>query len=169
MYFFILAHSWLKCRFSYIHASILFQIHFPFRLLQNIDKHSLCYTSPCWLSILNTAVYTCPFQTPSLSFRPNPNHRLTFLKHLQHPQSKQTAHLTIQSNKQFKHWYNIHAPNNSNRKSTSHLKHFVLLTYASTPQIHIITVKTMNILILKSTLNNSNFDKYKHISYICEI
>ena len=26
---------------------------------------SLCYTvDPCWLSILNTVVYTCPYQTP---------------------------------------------------------------------------------------------------------
>ena len=27
-----------------IHVSILFQILFPFRLLQNIEQHSLCYT-----------------------------------------------------------------------------------------------------------------------------
>ena len=28
----------------HIHVSILFQIIFPFRLLQNIEQHSLCYT-----------------------------------------------------------------------------------------------------------------------------
>ena len=37
---------------SVIHVSILFQILFPFRLLQNIEQSSLCYTvGPCWLSI----------------------------------------------------------------------------------------------------------------------
>ena len=41
-----------------IHASILFQVLFPFRLLQNIEQSSLCYTvGPCWLSILNLCVY----------------------------------------------------------------------------------------------------------------
>ena len=44
----------------YIHISILYQILFPFRLSQSIEQSSLCYTvGPCWLSILNTAVYTC--------------------------------------------------------------------------------------------------------------
>ena len=33
----------------HIHVSILFQILFPFRLLQNIEQRSLCYTGgPCW-------------------------------------------------------------------------------------------------------------------------
>ena len=37
----------------HIHVSILFQIIFPIRLLQNIEPSSLCYTvGPCWLSIL---------------------------------------------------------------------------------------------------------------------
>ena len=37
-----------------IHGSILSQIFFPFRLLQNIEQSSQCYTvGPCWLSILN--------------------------------------------------------------------------------------------------------------------
>ena len=39
---------------SVIHTyiSILFQILFPYRLLQNIEYSSLCYTvAPCWLSI----------------------------------------------------------------------------------------------------------------------
>ena len=50
---------------SVIHVSILFQIIFPFRLLHNIEQSSLCYTiGPCWLSILNISVCTCPFQIP---------------------------------------------------------------------------------------------------------
>ena len=44
----------------HIHVSILFQILFPFRLLQNIEQSSLCYTvGPCLLSILNIAVCVC--------------------------------------------------------------------------------------------------------------
>ena len=47
------------------HVSILFQILFPVKLLQNIEQNFLCYTvGPCWLSILNIAVCTCPSQTP---------------------------------------------------------------------------------------------------------
>ena len=39
---------------------ILLQIIFSFRLLQNIEPNSLCYTvGPCWLSVLNIAVCTC--------------------------------------------------------------------------------------------------------------
>ena len=41
----------------YIHTSILFQILFPFRLLQNIEQSSLCSTAGlCWLSVVNTIV-----------------------------------------------------------------------------------------------------------------
>ena len=44
----------------HIHVSILFQILFPFRLLQSIEQSSLCYNSrSCWSSILNIAVCTC--------------------------------------------------------------------------------------------------------------
>ena len=44
--------------------SILFQILFPFRLLQNIEQSSLCYTvGPYWLFILNRAVCICQPQT----------------------------------------------------------------------------------------------------------
>ena len=51
-----------------IHVSTLFQVLSPFRLSQNIEQSSLCYTvGPCWLSILNTAVCTCQSQTPNLS------------------------------------------------------------------------------------------------------
>ena len=38
----------------HIHVSLLFQIVFHFRLLQNIGQSSLCYTVDlCWLSIFN--------------------------------------------------------------------------------------------------------------------
>ena len=51
-----------------IQVAILFQIFCPFRLLQNIEQHSVCYTvGHCWLSILNVAVCTCQYQTSSLS------------------------------------------------------------------------------------------------------
>ena len=41
----------------HIHTSILFQILFQFRLLQDTEQSSLCYTvGPCWLSILNFSV-----------------------------------------------------------------------------------------------------------------
>ena len=51
----------------YIYIYILFQILFPFKLLQSIEQSSLCYTvGPCWLSILNIAVGTCQSQTPGL-------------------------------------------------------------------------------------------------------
>ena len=56
-----------------IHVSILFQSLFPFRLLCNIEQHSLCYTiGPCWLSALNIEVCTCQSQTSNLSLLPNP-------------------------------------------------------------------------------------------------
>ena len=52
----------------YTYPCILFQILFPFRLLQSIKQSSLCCTvGPCWLSILNVAVCTCWSQTPNLS------------------------------------------------------------------------------------------------------
>ena len=63
----------------HIHVSILFQILFLFRLLQNIEQSSLCSTvGLCWLSILNIAVGTCQSQTPNLSAPPFPpgNHKL---------------------------------------------------------------------------------------------
>ena len=43
----------------HIHVSILFQVIFPFRLLQNTEQSSLCYTvGPCWSPILNIIEYT---------------------------------------------------------------------------------------------------------------
>ena len=53
---------------SVIHLSILFQILFPYRLLQNIEYSFLCHTGgPCWLSILYIVGCICEFQTPNLS------------------------------------------------------------------------------------------------------
>ena len=38
----------------HVHVSILFQVLFPFRLLQNIEQSSLGYkVGPCWLYILS--------------------------------------------------------------------------------------------------------------------
>ena len=53
---------------NFTHTHTLFQIIFLFRLLQNIEQSSLCYTEgPCWLSILNIEVLACESQTPRLS------------------------------------------------------------------------------------------------------
>ena len=42
-----------------MHISILFQIIFPFKLLQNIEQSSLRYTvGLCWFYILDIAVCT---------------------------------------------------------------------------------------------------------------
>ena len=44
------------------HVSMLFQILFPFRLLQNIEQSPLRYmVGPCWLSVLNVTLYTLLF------------------------------------------------------------------------------------------------------------
>ena len=46
---------------THIHVSILLQILLLCRLPHNIEQSSLCYkVGPCWLSILNTALCTCP-------------------------------------------------------------------------------------------------------------
>ena len=43
-------------------VSILSQAPLPSRLPHNIEQSSMCCTvGPCWLSILNTAVYTHPY------------------------------------------------------------------------------------------------------------
>ena len=43
----------------HIHVSILLQTPLPSRLPQNTEQSSLCCTvGPCWLSILNIAVYS---------------------------------------------------------------------------------------------------------------
>ena len=42
-----------------IHVSLLFQIPFPFRLLQNIEQPSPCCTvGACWSCVLNIAACT---------------------------------------------------------------------------------------------------------------
>ena len=59
--------------YIYIYISVLIQILFPFRLLENAEQSSLCYTvGPHWLSIniLNITVCTCQSQTLSISFPP---------------------------------------------------------------------------------------------------
>ena len=65
-----------------IHVSILFQILFPFRLLQSIEQRSLWYTvGPCWLSILHIVVCICSSQAPDLSLPPTfplGNHKFVF-------------------------------------------------------------------------------------------
>ena len=62
----------------HVPVSILFQILFPFRLLQSIEQSSLCYTvGPRWLPILYTAMCTCQSQTPSLSLSPHPSGLVT--------------------------------------------------------------------------------------------
>jgi len=46
---------------THIHVSIVLQTPLPSRLPHNIEQSSMCYTvGPCWLSILNMAVWTCP-------------------------------------------------------------------------------------------------------------
>ena len=46
--------------YMYVFASILFQILFHYRILQNIEYSSLCYiVGPCWLSILCIVVCIC--------------------------------------------------------------------------------------------------------------
>ena len=45
-----------------INIYILFQILFPYRLLQNIEYSSLCYiVGSCWLSILYIVVCICEY------------------------------------------------------------------------------------------------------------
>ena len=49
-----------------MYVSILLQIILPFKLLQNIEQNSLCYTIGLyWLSILNTIVCICRFKAPN--------------------------------------------------------------------------------------------------------
>ena len=51
--------SALQQNASAIHVSSFFKIMFSFRLLQNNEQSSLCYTvGPCWLFILNVVVCT---------------------------------------------------------------------------------------------------------------
>ena len=64
----IVAGRHQKVSAVHMHVSILPQTPLPSRLPHNIEQSSLCSTvGPSWLSILNTAVYLCPSQTPKLS------------------------------------------------------------------------------------------------------
>ena len=50
---------WQRDSIIYLHVSF-FKVLFPFRLLQNTEQHSLCYTArPCFFSTLNMGV--CPW------------------------------------------------------------------------------------------------------------
>ena len=50
-----------------VHTYILFQVLSPFRLLQNIEYSSLCYTvGSCCSSILSIVVCICYSQIPDL-------------------------------------------------------------------------------------------------------
>ena len=52
---------------SVIHISILYEIPFPFRLLQNIEQSSACYiVGPYWLSIFNICVLSRSVMSDSL-------------------------------------------------------------------------------------------------------
>ena len=49
----------------HMHVSILPQTPLPSRLPHDVEQSSLCNTvGPCWWSILNAAVHTCPSHTP---------------------------------------------------------------------------------------------------------
>ena len=54
---------------EYIYMYLFFQVLFPYRLLQNIEYSSLCYTiGPCWLSILYIFVFALQFFSFSSGF-----------------------------------------------------------------------------------------------------
>ena len=60
----------------HIHVSILPQTPLSSRLPHSIEQSSMCCTvGPCWLSVLNIAVCTFPFQTAYLSLPPHPSPR----------------------------------------------------------------------------------------------
>ena len=75
---FKLQHSWLTMLLVsgvqesdwviLMHVSILFQNHFPFRLLQNVEFSSLFYpVGAAWLSILCIVMRVCSSQTTNSS------------------------------------------------------------------------------------------------------
>ena len=67
---------------THIRVSVLPQTPLPARLPHCLEQSSMCYTAgPCWLPILNTAVCTCPSQTPELPL-PAGNHKLIFCESL---------------------------------------------------------------------------------------
>ena len=93
------SQTWLKRLSS--SSSILCKILFPFRLLDNIEQSSLCYTvGPCWLSILNVAVCTCqsptfnvflPFPLPTRGLFPSNCYFLFFFSKLHFQLNKVTS------------------------------------------------------------------------------
>ena len=45
----------------------MFSTCFPFKLLESIEQSLVCYrVGPCWLSVLNIAVYSCQSKIPNL-------------------------------------------------------------------------------------------------------
>ena len=59
--------------FIYIHIYVLFQIFFHYRLLQDIEYSSLCYTVNLFcLSILYIVACICKSHTPNLSLPLSP-------------------------------------------------------------------------------------------------
>ena len=70
-YIFSFLKLWMFLNFKIFF--IIFQILFPFRLLKNIEQVFLsCAVGPCWLSVLNIAVWIYQSQTPGLSLLPTP-------------------------------------------------------------------------------------------------
>ena len=52
---------------THIHVPILFQILFPFRLLQHIEESSLCSTiGPCWLFYIQCSVTDAEAEAPGV-------------------------------------------------------------------------------------------------------
>ena len=67
---------------THMRVSVLPHTPLPARLPHCLEQSSMCYTAgPCWLPILNTAVCTCPSQTPELPL-PAGNHKLIFCESL---------------------------------------------------------------------------------------
>ena len=71
------------------HISILPQTLFPSRWPHNIEQSSICYTiGPCWLSILNTAMYCTSIVHSKLPNYPLPsilspsNHKIVLCESL---------------------------------------------------------------------------------------
>ena len=67
---------------THIYESVLSNTPLPSRLPHIIEQNSLYYIAgPCWLSILDTVVYTCQFQSPNCfpsslaPFFPPSNHK----------------------------------------------------------------------------------------------
>ena len=66
----------------YIYTYIIFEVILHYKLLQDIDYSSLCYTiGPCCFSTLYIVVYICLSQTPSLSLCPPSTPSFSFINH----------------------------------------------------------------------------------------